>query len=353
MEPDVSEPTFAAQKFDGRAGAGARPTRPQRGAAIVEARGTAATGAAGTGAASAAAGRGAGGRRAARVAPRVVGVEPVAVQAVVVARHPRGHPVGQFRELGLGDDDGARVEEVLRERGVVGRHQAGEGQRPAGGRHEGGVDVVLERDRDAVQRPADLAGGALAIERVGLFQRLVVDGDDGVDRVFVHRDAREVLRDDLARGGASLLHRRLHLGNRGFHDRERGTGRFGGRRRRGRAGGRQADQGQEQGSARGHWGSVREGADYVPESSKFKVQGSKFGGQAGAPSVPFRASFLVVTCSSCTARPSCPPHLTVLPPRPWLRTPPASAPSRASCVDAAGQPVGGRPRSARSTPRSA
>ena len=115
---------------------------------------------------------------------------------------PRGHPVGQLGELGLGDDDGAGVEEVLRQGRVVGRHQADEGQRPAGGRHERGVDVVLQRDRDAVQRAADLAGRALAVEGVGLLQRLVVDGDDGVDGVLIHRDAGQVLRDDLARRGA-------------------------------------------------------------------------------------------------------------------------------------------------------
>ena len=43
-----------------------------------------------------------------------------------------------------------------------------ERERAAGRRHVGRVDVVLERDRDAVQRTADLAGRALAIALVGL-----------------------------------------------------------------------------------------------------------------------------------------------------------------------------------------
>ena len=42
-----------------------------------------------------------------------------------------------------------------------------ERQRAGGGRHPvGGVDVVLDEDRDAVQRPAQPAGLALAVERL-------------------------------------------------------------------------------------------------------------------------------------------------------------------------------------------
>ena len=47
-----------------------------------------------------------------------------------------------------------------------------ERQRAAGGRHVGRVDVVLERDRNAVQRPADLALRPLAVALVGLLERV-------------------------------------------------------------------------------------------------------------------------------------------------------------------------------------
>ena len=45
-------------------------------------------------------------------------------------------------------------------------------QRAGGIHHAGDVDVVLDQDRDAVQRPAHLAGLALRIERGGIGDRL-------------------------------------------------------------------------------------------------------------------------------------------------------------------------------------
>ena len=56
----------------------------------------------------------------------------------------------------------------------------------------GGVDVVFERDRDAVQRAAQSSLRALAIELVGLLERVRVDGDRRVNPVLVHRQAHEV-----------------------------------------------------------------------------------------------------------------------------------------------------------------
>ena len=143
----------------------------------------------------------------ARVAPRVARVHAVAGERVVVARHAARDPVRELGELRLGDDDRAGVAQVLRERRVVRRHEVGERERAAGGRHVGRVDVVLERDRDPVQRSADASAGALAVERVGDRERVRVHRDDGVQPVLVERDAREVLQHDLARGRALLLER--------------------------------------------------------------------------------------------------------------------------------------------------
>ena len=83
------------------------------------------------------------------------GIEREAAERVVVGGHRRGHPVGQLGHRRLGDDDRARLAEVLGQRRLVRRHQPGKRQRAAGGRHVRGVNVVLERDRDAVQRTAD------------------------------------------------------------------------------------------------------------------------------------------------------------------------------------------------------
>ena len=106
------------------------------------------------------------------------------------------------------------------ERRFVGRQEAVKGERAAGGGMSVRQDVVLERDGNAVQRAADLALRALAIALVGFVQRVGIDGDDGVQLAVVARDAQQVLGDDLARGDAALLHRRLHFGDGGFDDLE-------------------------------------------------------------------------------------------------------------------------------------
>ena len=106
----------------------------------------------------------------ARIAARIVGIEAESADRVVVAGHRRGragHPVGELGHAGLGDDDGAGVAQVFHQRGVVGRHESVKGERSAGGDDVAGEDVVLERDGDAVQRSANVALGALAIELVG------------------------------------------------------------------------------------------------------------------------------------------------------------------------------------------
>jgi hypothetical protein len=147
----------------------------------------------------------------ARIAPRVVRIHGMARQRVVVAGHVVVHPVGQLRHAGLGDDHRARLSQHLSERGFVGRTQAVEGEHAAGRRHVDGVDVVLQRDRDAVQRSAHQAPRPLAIALVGLAQRARVDRDDGVQPILVERDAQQVLLHDLARRGAPLLHRAAHV----------------------------------------------------------------------------------------------------------------------------------------------
>ena len=62
------------------------------------------------------------------------------------------------------------------------------------------MDVVLERDRDAVQRTAYAAGGALAIAFVRLVQGPGIDGDDRVQAILVERDAEQRLLDELPGG---------------------------------------------------------------------------------------------------------------------------------------------------------
>jgi hypothetical protein len=77
-------------------------------------------------------------------------------------------------------------------------------------------------------RAAHSATRTLLIALVGLFQRPSIDGDGGIQRLVVFRDAIEVLPDDLARRHALVFHRLLHLGDRRLDDRKvRRPGRHG------------------------------------------------------------------------------------------------------------------------------
>ena len=71
-----------------------------------------------------------------------------------------------------------------------------------------------------MQRAAQLALRALAIELVGFVERLRIDRQRRVQAIFVHRDPHQVLLDQLPRRHLALRHRRLHLRNRRFDDGE-------------------------------------------------------------------------------------------------------------------------------------
>jgi hypothetical protein len=100
--------------------------------------------------------------------------------------------------------------------GFVGRREAGECQRAARRRHVGGVDVVLDRYRDAVERAAAAPGEAFAIERGGIFESARVDVERGAQPVFVHPDPRQRLAHELDRRDALGVQRLPHRGNGRF-----------------------------------------------------------------------------------------------------------------------------------------
>ena len=154
------------------------------------------------------------------IAARIVRIEAVSAERAVIGRHRDGNVIRQLGHDRFRDDDRTRLSQVLRERRFVWRDEPIERQRAAGRRHVDGVDVVLQRNGDAVKRPADFSLRALAIARVSLLERSRVDRDSGVQRVFVERNAREVLLHDLVRRGATVLHGRSHLRNRRLDDAE-------------------------------------------------------------------------------------------------------------------------------------
>jgi hypothetical protein len=77
----------------------------------------------------------------------------------------------------------------------------------------GGVDVVLEQDRDPVQRPAHLAALTLVVERFSDRLRVRVDLDDRMEPGIELPDAFDVAAGDFARRCAMRMHGGLQLAN--------------------------------------------------------------------------------------------------------------------------------------------
>ena len=144
---------------------------------------------------------------AARVAPRVVGVADEAEARAHVARCELAH-------VGLGDDERARVLHACDDGGIPGRHEVREEGRSVGGRQVAGLDLILEENRDAVQRPAESAGGEGGVEAGGLVEGGGVQVGDGVEPrslLVVGFDAVEVTLHQVDAGQLSGEKRGVHL----------------------------------------------------------------------------------------------------------------------------------------------
>ena len=164
--------------------------------------------------------------RPARIAVGVVGIARLAAER----RHGRD-AASQLVHVRLAEDDGARLSEAPHLRGVVRRNRGGQAESAGRRRHVGGVVVVLDHHRDAVQRPAHVAGRALGIEIGGDLGGARVDGDHRVEgraALVVGRDPFEVGRHELYRGDRAVTHRGAQLADRFLRDVEAG-GRRGGR----------------------------------------------------------------------------------------------------------------------------
>ncbi len=83
----------------------------------------------------------------------------------------------------LADDDRAGELQLLDDFGVFGGNAVAVLIAAGGSAHAGGVDVVLERDGDAVQRATVVAGGDFFFGLLRLLEgKLGSDGDEGVER---------------------------------------------------------------------------------------------------------------------------------------------------------------------------
>ncbi len=148
--------------------------------------------------------------RAAGVAVQHVGVARLAADAAPAARGIAGAEVGPLAQVGLGQDNRARpsrslpaTQLSLARIGIAQRRGAGRG------RHRiDGVDIVLEDDRDAVQRAAHLAGLELGVQLGGDLQSVGVDAQDGVElgaTAVEGLDPIQVALHDVDDGEAALL----------------------------------------------------------------------------------------------------------------------------------------------------
>src|SRR5437867_12055835 len=94
----------------------------------------------------------------------------------------RGAEVGPFTEIRLAEQGGASAAKTLNDEGILRRDEIGEGERARRRLHAiGGVEVVLHKDRDPVQRAARSFLLALAIQRVGYLEGVRIRFDDGAE----------------------------------------------------------------------------------------------------------------------------------------------------------------------------
>ena len=104
---------------------------------------------------------------------------------------------GEFGGRGLADDDGAGLAQRVHARRIAARFLALPQRRALAGRHVGGLDDVLDRDRHAVDRRQRLAVAPARGRGVGGLDRAVlVQLDEGADGGIELGDALEASRRD-------------------------------------------------------------------------------------------------------------------------------------------------------------
>ena len=136
------------------------------------------------------------------------------VLGLAAARAPAGGrsrraEVGPLAQVGLAQDDGAGVAQARHEERVRARPVVRQRQRAGRVDHAGDVDVVLDEDRQAVQRAANLARLALGVEGVGIGKGRRVELDDRVERrpgLVDRRDAVQIRLRQRLRGKRACRH---------------------------------------------------------------------------------------------------------------------------------------------------
>ncbi len=125
------------------------------------------------------------GDRAAGTGAAGIAIQHVGIAGLAAAGAPSGSGMGgtevrPFAQVGLAQDDRAGLAQALDQEGVAGGPEILQRQRTGRVDHRGGVDVVLEQDRDAVQRAAHRVVLALEIAQGRFLHGVGVDFDDRV-----------------------------------------------------------------------------------------------------------------------------------------------------------------------------
>ena len=144
-----------------------------------------------------------------------MGLAAASAPSAARARRPE---VGPLAEVGLREYHGARFAQSFGDGRVPRRNRAGQRQRSRSCRHPvGGVDVVLDHHRHAVQRPARATCGPLRVESVGDRERLRVGLEHRVEHRSRAVDLLDALQIHLGEGTSrelSGLHALLQLADR-------------------------------------------------------------------------------------------------------------------------------------------
>ena len=162
--------------------------------------------------------------RAARVAVERVRVARLAADGAPAGGGAGGAEVGPFGQVRLALDHGPGGAQAAHQESVLRRRSAGQGKRPRRRAHPvARLDVVLEEDREAVERPARGARRELGVEGRSDRLGLGVELEDRVQPrgpVVELRDPPGVRDDQIAGRAAAGRERRAQLGERALLDGE-------------------------------------------------------------------------------------------------------------------------------------
>jgi len=139
------------------------------------------------------------GARSAGVAVERVGIAGLAAAPAPSAYGTRRAEIGPFAEVGFAENDGAGGAQALHDGGVARCGSIDQRQRTGGGvQLVGGIDIVLDQYRDAVQRTAP--GPAIELGRY--VEGIGIDLDDRAQCGIDFADTRQIAPGELAGGKA-------------------------------------------------------------------------------------------------------------------------------------------------------